>query len=176
MVYMPEYLDRFAGFDAELPVPLEAYERALGSHMLWWEYGLIGGGRAGYALGHLAVKRPAGAFEDEICANEILYPVHSHFDLYGNFVSGFCGGLTVGDWHDLPQVLADFQAGRYLELVGVLVERGPCGLIELARETGCKPLPEGYADKCHLCVDVRRWLVAVGEYPELRPAGFYENI
>jgi hypothetical protein len=76
----------------------------------------------------------------------------------------------------LPQLLADFQAGRYPELVGVVVERGPFGLFEMAKETGYESLPDGYVDKCHLCVDVRRWLSGVGEHPELRPAGFYENM
>jgi hypothetical protein len=37
-------------------------------------------------------------------------------------------------------------------------------------------LPDGYAGKCHLCVDVRRHLVRRGGFPELRPAAFYENI
>jgi len=39
-----------------------------------------------------------------------------------------------------------------------------------------RPLAEGYTGKCHLCVDVRRHLVNVGGFAELRPRGFYENI
>ena len=63
----------------------------------------------------------------------------------------------------------------------MLVERGPYGLFELARERyGYQPLPDDYTAKCHLCVDVRRHLVHVkgDEYTsaELRPARFYENI
>jgi hypothetical protein len=30
-----------------------------------------------------------------------------------------------------------------------------------------QPLEEGYVGKCHLCVDVRRWLVTQGGFPEL---------
>jgi hypothetical protein len=58
----------------------------------------------------------------------------------------------------------------------MLVEREPYGLCELAQERhGYRQLPEGYTGKCHLCVDVRRHLVTCGEFPELRPRGFYDN-
>jgi hypothetical protein len=41
---------------------------------------------------------------------------------------------------------------------------------------GYQPLAEGYTGKCHLCVDVRRHLVDVGDLAELSPRGFYEHI
>jgi hypothetical protein len=120
-------------------------------------------------------RRPAQAFAEADCVADVLYAHHSHFDLYGNFISGFCGGLTVGDWRDLPRVLADFSAGRYPALIEVLVHRGPYGLLQLASDQhGYQPLADGYAGKCHLCVDVRRHLVEKGGFAELRPRGFYE--
>jgi hypothetical protein len=39
---------------------------------------------------------------------------------------------------------------------------------------GYEELPDGYAGKCHLCVDVRRHLVEHGEFAELRPRAFYD--
>jgi hypothetical protein len=63
--------------------------------------------------------------------------------------------------------------------VELLIERGPYGLFELAQgRYDYRPLPGGYAGKCHLCVDVRWHLVRIkgDDYPELRPGGFYENI
>lgn len=36
-------------------------------------------------------------------------------------------------------------------------------------------LPQGYAGKYHLCVDVRIHLVKTGDFAELRPLGFYED-
>jgi hypothetical protein len=141
-------------------------------------------GRAGYELGHLVPRYPVDAFAHDNCAREVLFAHHSHFDLYGNYISGFCGGLTVGDWHErsaersrrsLPQLLADFQAGRHPPLIAVLIERGPHGLFEMARDRyGYHPLAEGYTGKCHLCVDVRRHLARKGDF--VRPRGFYENI
>ena len=43
-------------------------------------------------------------------------------------------------------------------------------------EHGYEPLAEGYTGKCHLCVDVRRHLIKTGEFKELRPQEFYENL
>jgi hypothetical protein len=58
-----------------------------------------------------------------------------------------------------------------------LIEHGSYGLYEYARETfAYRALPDGYTGKCHLCVDVRRRLVEMDKFPELRPLGFYENI
>ncbi len=181
ILYLPEWLDRIEAFGTNTTTPLERWVEGLGpadaGRLLWDGYGLISGGRSGYRLGHLIARRPAEGFRGNHCRREILHAHHSHLDLYGNYISGFCGGLTVGDWHDLPQIRADFQAGRYPPLVEVLIRAGPFGLFEMARQDyGYEPLPPGYAGKCHLCVDVRRMLVQRGEFPELRPVEFYDAI
>jgi len=69
----------------------------------------IPAGRAGYQLGHLTRKQPARALRLQNCRPELLYAHHSHLDLYGNYISSFCGGLALGDWHDLPRLLADVR-------------------------------------------------------------------
>ena len=130
-VYLPNFLEIVQQFSAnvERPTPLSCYEQELGvagaRRVLWEGYGIISGGRAGYRLGHLAARHPARVFARANCAGEILHAHHSHFDLYGNFISAFCGGLAVGDWRDLPNVLNDFQGGHYPSLVEVLVKGGP---------------------------------------------------
>jgi hypothetical protein len=179
ILYLPEWLAQIEQFGAHHPTSLEQYVEILGearSGRLFWEgYGLIAGGRSGDQLGHWAARRPASAFQGWNCRQEILYARHSHMDLYGNYISGFCGGLTVGDWHDLPRLRTDVGAGRVPPLVKILIRAGPYGLYEWAREDHAyQPLPEGYAGKCHLCVDVRRTLVQRGEFQELRPQGFYD--
>jgi hypothetical protein len=180
IVYQSQFLDLMRQFDVEHPTPLSRYEEVFGTEeahrILWQGFGIISGGRSGYALEHLAPKHPAEAFAHESCAGTLLYARHSHFDLYGNYLPGFCGGLTVGDWRELGQVLDDFQAERYPPLIKVLIERGPYGLMRLAREEhGYAPCEEGYTGKCHLCVDVRRHLIETGDFEELHPQGFYEN-
>ncbi len=189
-VYLPQFLDliqQVSAGDLERPVPLSRYEEAFGpaeaGQVLWEGYGLIAGGRAGYRLGHLTAHHPPEAFSRSTCAGELLYAQHSHFDLYGDYIPAFCGGLTLGDWRDLGRLLDDFQEDRYPPLIAALIEGGPYRVYEMAQEQyGYDPRPEGYAGKCHLCVDVRRHLVAVGaaeegadEFLELRPQGFYED-
>ena len=181
IVYLPEYLEIVQRFDLERPTPLSRYEQVFSPEearrILWQGYGIISGGRSGYRLGHLIPKYPAEAFANMKCAGEILYPPHSHFDLYGNYISGFCGGLTIGRWRELDQGLVNFRGGRYPRLIEVLIKRGPYGLLELAREEiDYQPLPEGYVGKCHLCVDLRRHLVEVGDFTELEPRSFYRHI
>lgn len=181
IVYLPEFVDVLKSFDTESVTPLNRYEERFGvekaGRILWAGYGIISGGRAGYRLGHLVPHYPAEAFSAQSCAAELLYAPHSHFDLYGNYVPSFCGGLVLGDWRDLPKLLDNAQEDRLPELMTILIEQGPCGLFRLARdEFGYSPLPGGYTGKCHLCVDVRRHLVREGDFPELRPAGFYDAI
>ncbi|NIS82989.1 MAG: radical SAM protein [Anaerolineales bacterium] len=181
IVYQPEYLELIQRFDLDRPTPLTRYEEVFGDaalqRILWQGYGIISGGRSGYQLGRYVPRKPAESFRGMGCAGAILYAHHSHFDLYGNYISGFCGGLSVGSWRVLSQVLEDFQAGRYPSLIEELVERGPHGLYEMAqRRFDYRPLSEGYAGKCHLCVDVRRHLVEAEDFPELKPRGFYEHV
>jgi hypothetical protein len=180
IVYLPDFLRVVQAFDLEHPTPLSRYEQEFGAEgarrILWQGYSIISGGRSGYELGRVAPRRDAKAFAEETCALDILYAHHSHLDLYGNYISGFCGGLSIGNWHDLPQLRIDFSHGRHPPLIEILVERGPFGLLELARTGfGYQSLPDGYAGKCHLCVDVRRHLLKSGQFGELRPAGFYAN-
>lgn len=179
IVYLPEWLALVQSFGVDTTTPLSRYVERYGqmsaSRMLWDGYGIIPGGRAGYALGQFARKRPAPAFQGHTCRTEILYAPHSHLDLYGHYISGFCGGLTVGDWHELPRVRTDLAAGRLPPLVATLVRAGPYGLFQMAvAEYGYAELPAGYAGKCHLCVDVRQHLVQRAEFAELRPRAFYD--
>lgn len=179
MIYLPEWLEQVSRFGLDHPTPLEDYVASYGPGMagrLFWEgYGLIAGGRSGYRLGQYASRKTAEAFSGTTCRTEILHASHSHFDLYGNFISGFCGGLSVGSWRALPQVIADFHAGHYPPLVKILIQGGPYMLYQFARqEYGYTAPPDGFAGKCHLCVDVRRFLSRTEKFDELAPQKFYE--
>lgn len=180
IVYQAQWLEQIRQFGDDAPAPLERYAQEFGTaaagRMFWQGYGLMGGGRSGYRLGHLATGQPVEAFQQQNCRREVLYAQHSHLDLYGNFIPSFCGGLSLGDWHDLLNVVGAYQAGNYAPLFARLIEAGSFGLYTWARdELGYQPLEQGYVDKCHLCVDVRRYLKAQGDFSELRPAGFYSD-
>ncbi len=181
LVYLPDWIEQIRRFGLDEPVPLRTYQRAYGhdtAGVLFWEgYGLISGGRAGYFLGDYTERLPASAFEGDHCRLEILHPHQAHFDLFGNFILGYCGGLSMGNWHNLAALVEQANSGNYPEIVKVLIEQGPYGLSCLAEaEYGYTPLHSGYAGKCHLCVDVRRHLSRSGEFPELQPAEFYAHL
>jgi len=181
IVYQSEWLPEMARHDRMAPVPLDTYVAAYGQPQaglhLWRGYGLISGGRSGYRLGDLAIKQPAGDFRGMDCSQELLFAPHSHLDLYGNFIPAFCGGIMLGRWFDLGALVSDIRAARFEPMVKLLVDDGPYGLYQYARDYyDYHDLEGGYAGKCHLCVDIRRHLIGVGVFEEnLRPNGFYES-
>ena len=159
-VYLPGYLDIVPRFGIENVTPLSRYEEEYGiegaRRIIWQGYAIISGGRSGYELGDFAPRQPPEAFAGETCAREILHAHHSHFDLYGNYISYFCGGLAVGDWRSLPDVRARFEAGDNPPLVAILVREGPFALLEYARDSHGYAPQRVYAGKCHLCVSAGR--------------------
>jgi hypothetical protein len=181
IVYMPEWLQQISQFDVQKPISLNEYLKTYGhrkaGRMFWEGYSLISGGRCGYRLGDLTNRLSAIAYRGENCLHEILLSPHSHFDLFGNFIPGFCGGITLGDWHDLPGVRAAYRGGKYPTLIRILIDSGPYGLYDLALSAyEYQPLLNGYAGKCHLCVDVRKHLIKEADFRELAPPGFYTGI
>jgi hypothetical protein len=142
--------------------------------MFWEDYSLIGGGRSGERLGHLAMRFPIKSFAGQVCRYEMLYAPHSHFDLYGNYIPSFCGGISLGSWHNLPDLREAYSREDYPPLIRILIEDGPYGLSqEAAQRYAYHPLEEGYAGKCHLCTHVRQHLFRHARFPELQPAQFY---
>jgi hypothetical protein len=180
MVFQYDWIDQIRRFGTHTPTPISRYIESFGLDpcgvMLWEGYGLISGGRAGYALGHMTDRVPAYIFEGQRCYQEILNPSQFHLDLYGNFIPGDCGGLSLCDWRSIPPTVKEFPAIELSPLIRILVESGPYGLYTYAcEEHGFSASKGGYAGKCHLCVDVRRHLVRLVDYPELAPSGFYAD-
>lgn len=180
MVYQSDWLPELSRHGLKERVPLKRYledygKLRAGLH-LWMNYGLISGGRAGYRLGDWVPKRPPEAFQGETCREELLFAQHSHIDVYGNVIPAFCGGIKLGDWHDLDGLIARFRKGETSPMISILLAEGPYGLLVQARECcNYEPLSEGYAGKCHLCVDLRKHLLQQGAYPEtLQPSQFYD--
>jgi hypothetical protein len=180
MVSMVEWLDQLHRISFDEAIPLDQYIESFGPGpsgvMFWQGYHLIPGGRSGFRLGNLTQRLQASAFAGENCRLEIVYPQSAQLDPYGNLTPGICSGLTVGPWREISQLREDFQAGNYLPLLAILVQSGPFGLATFARERyGYRPTRSGYVGKCHLCVDVRRYLVKIGGFEELKPSHFYDS-
>jgi len=129
---------------------------------------LIPGGRAVKALRGFYKVQPVDTFARDNCGPNLQSPHHAHLDLYGNLFTGGCAGICPGTVDNLhPQITEDT-----FPVFWTLCHEGPVGLLRLAPDF--IPDPNGYAGKCDVCFDVRKHLHATGEYPELRPASFYE--
>jgi hypothetical protein len=131
----------------------------------------------GRAAGHLAgllASKPVAAFCSMNCRAGFLGAKGVHIDPYGNVFSGTCSGVILGNLHAQPleEIWKAFHPGR-IELIRTLCEKGPGGLLEEAQLLGYTALP-AYADKCHLCTDLRQFLFERGqETSVLGPADCY---
>jgi hypothetical protein len=134
-------------------------------------------GRAAETLPpHLQLK-PLDEFVDKPCSQALLRSRHVHIDPWGCVMPGTCAGLVLGlagqesiaaIWHRLQADYADRP------IVGTLVRQGPAGLLPWAEAAGFVP-SGGYAGKCQLCWDIRRWLAAGGRHAdELGPTELYQ--
>ena len=133
-------------------------------------------GRAADALAAHLSAQPAEAFRGSDCRSAVLRSRHVHVDPDGRVMPGTCAGIVVGDLSRHPAAeawrdLADRHA--QMPVVSVLARSGPYGLVPTAETLGYRPAP-GYAGKCHLCWDVRRFLAGRGGFDDvLAPAWIY---
>jgi hypothetical protein len=135
-------------------------------------------GRAPYGMEEfdLFPKVPAGRFFTVPCTPPFLRSWHNHFDNYGNFVPGYCGGLSLGDCRRLDALLEEGIDLGSRPVLSYIVADDFEGLLTFAGQRGYVERPSGYLSKCHLCADVRRFLAREGDYPELRPRMFYDQL
>ncbi|MBN2447483.1 MAG: hypothetical protein JXO22_12195 [Phycisphaerae bacterium] len=126
-------------------------------------------GRAASRLSDLLLCRPAEELAGLSCEREVLGSKHVHIDGYGNIFPGVCAGIILGNaatrdvaqvWHDLAALWQEHP------VVSAVVAGGSHALMRAATPHGYQPRTEGYAGKCHLCHDVRRFLAARGIWPE----------
>ena len=157
---MKEYTDRYG----------PRYLKELSSR-----YWIHFGGRALDTFSKVLEMRP---YQEILSSNqggcfELGNVSHFHFDLFGSYIPGLCSGLSIHR-DDLGH---DLSAEQY-PLLRTLFFRGITGLLVLASDQhGFKPSAR-YLSKCHLCLDLRRYLVLDrgAEYAELQPLAFYENV
>ena len=181
ILWIPEFYRQLSEIRTDGLISLDEYIEHVGKGvarvMLRSEYSLITGGRIGYELADLYERGPAECCQNDQCKPELLESGHVHFDPYGNLIPSFCAGISLGDARDLESLMNNLDLNR-LPIVQVLAESGPYALYEFAvRELGYQPLKKGYVGKCHLCVDVRRWIKSVtDEFAELATAEYYDQL
>lgn len=132
-------------------------------------------GRAAYTP-DLFRKQAAAAFFGQDCRAELLDPHHAHFDNYGNYVTGYCGGIALSSLDRLSKGDHEVDPDERPVIATLLTDIKD--LHDLAvREFGYVPKERGYVSKCHLCVDIRRHLALSGaRFADVRPREFYSRL
>lgn len=139
---------------------------------LWRVHGyLTPGGRAAETLGAGLARRAPEAFAAETCGRALDGVSHFHVDPYGNLFTGLCPGVAPRTVFERDRVVDEASA----PLTHTLRVGGPTALAARATaEAGFVPDPVGYISGCHLCFAARKALHDLGQYPELRPAAYYQ--
>jgi hypothetical protein len=175
IIYQEFFYDLFRTLGLKDALPFEEFLGRAGRDVLR-HVELLPMGRAVYRLGHLFRRYPASQFFGESCREELTRGWHFHVDNYFNYMTGYCGGISLGDARNLGSLLKgiDLEDRPILDALVTDIER----LCELGvRRFGYMELPEGYISKCHLCVDVRRHVVQqTDEFKELKPREFYYHV
>lgn len=131
-------------------------------------------GRAAYKLQHLYKKYPAKYFFGQSCREELTRPWHIHIDNYGNYMTGYCGGISLGDVRG-SGLISEVNLDERPILGAVVTDLKK--LYEIGKEFGYQERREGYISKCHLCVDIRRHIVQqTDKFKELQPREFYSHL
>jgi hypothetical protein len=174
MVYQEIYYHQFRKMNIRGTMSLEQYLEIGSSALRYAE--LLPMGRTCYKLEKLFEKHPAKIFFGESCLPELTRNWHVHIDNYLNYMTGYCGGISLGKITEL-----DFS-NSYTELgdkpiLSALV-RDIRELYDLAvKDFNYSESEKGYVSKCHLCIDIRRHIVKqTDEFKELQPRELYHYL
>ncbi len=176
VVYQMAYYRRFRQLGIKDRISLKDYLALTKGERLAEQVELFLMGRATRQLREFYPMYPVRSFFREPCRPPFLRNWHNHFDNYGNFMPGYCGGISLGHWSDLDTLV---QEGIDLDrhpVLGFLIADDMRGLLHFAEDFGYQVSQEGYLSKCDLCLDLRRHLVSHGDFAELSPKEFYVHL
>lgn len=171
IVYQRFFFDQFKRLGLRGTLAFDQYVDRAGRGLRHVE--LFASGRMPYKLARLYEKFPASHFFGASCQRELIRDWHIHVDNYGNYVPGYCGGLSLGDARDLEAICGGIDLDALPVLRALLTDLKH--LYELGERFGYEER-DGYISKCHLCVDVRRHLARCADFKELAPRAFYEHL
>jgi len=175
-VYQLEFYRHFRELGIKDRISLEDYVQLTGDRHFARRVEMFLQGRAACRLREYYPTYPASRFFDEPCLPSFLRNWHNHFDNYGNFVPGYCGGISLGSWLELDSLLDEGIDLEERPILKFLIAEDMQGLLDFARDLGYQESEEGYVSKCDLCLDLRKHLVSKGDFTELRPKAFYAHV
>jgi len=176
MVYQIEYYRQFKQLGITNKISIEDYLKLTQGESLSNNVELFLMGRAAEQLNALYPGYPATSFFNIPCQPPILRNWHNHFDNYGNFMPGFCGGISLGSWFDLDRLVKEGVDLEKRPILQYLINDDMKGLLHFANGMEYIEINDGYVSKCHLCLDIRKHLSARSNFEELNPKEFYEQL
>ena len=133
-------------------------------------------GRGAGWLADLFADKTADDLAGQNCSKSFLRSKGVHIDPYGNVFSGLCSGIIVGNVNTEPldRMWRRFDPSQ-AELFETLFAESSHGLLPRATEMGYEA-KEAYADKCHLCTDLRTFFFDKNTFsPIIGPADCYNR-
>ena len=116
-------------------------------------------GRAAGKLAEMVASEPIETLAAMNCKLDFLGAKGVHIDPFGNVFSGTCSGIIFGNVNQTPlqDIWKQFHPEQK-ELINVLFNSGPVGLLERAEKSGYQK-EKAYAGKCHLCTSIRQFFL-----------------
>jgi hypothetical protein len=177
IIYQMEYYLQFKRLGIRDTLSLDDYQRLAARDTAFVDrVEMFFMGRAITQLKDSFPTHPAHAFFHMPCQPPFLRDWHNHFDNYGNYMPGFCGGLSLGNWFELDRLLEEGIELDDFSILHHLIRGDMRGLFEFAQGFGYQANTRGYLSKCDLCTDIRRFLLSKQDFAELRPVEFYAHL
>jgi len=176
IVYQDFFYHQLKGLGLRDTLSFERYLGMVSLDELHGRVELLPTGRAVYRLAGLYRKYPARFFFDECCREELSRGWHIHVDNYCNYITGYCGGISIGDGRDVDSILEGVDL-RDLPIIRSLLSSLGCLYMFAQKNYGYKEHASGYISKCHLCLDIRKHLSNISDdFKELKPKEFYHRL
>lgn len=174
--WISDFFSDIDQFPDNQPHDLTKYVEVFGNdyvRRVFRRYWIHPGGRALCAFqDYYAQKNAKTIARDTTPCIELENTAHFHFDLYENYIPGLCSGIQI-HYQDIGEPLSP----KKYPFLHVLYNQGIRRFYQIAvEEFGFTP-KETYANKCHLCLDIRRCLVKEKELEtrEFGPTDFYNE-
>lgn len=97
MIYQEDFFEFYRKLGIKGRMTFEEFRKSSEGQILTANTEILMMGRVVYKLSHLYQKYPSRCLYSQPCTPSFLRSLHNHFDLYGNVVSGYCGGISLGN-------------------------------------------------------------------------------
>lgn len=173
IIYQEFFYHQFKKLKIKTTLPFEEYLKEGGIQTLNYVE-LLPMGRSVYELSYLFRKYPARKFFGVSCKPELTRPWHAHIDNYGNYITGYCAGISLGNIKS-DGIIQEVDLNTH-EIIKALTTDIKC-LYEIAKQYNYQEKNDGYISKCHICLDIRKHIIMnTTEFTELTPHQFYYNL